>query len=232
MTDRFRKRRAMAIGTIRRGDRHYAARMRNVLATLVAVISVVGCGGDDGGSPGTVDGSIDTPGPVDAANDSPPAMAFALTSTAYAEGAMIPVVHTCDGANTSPPLAWTNPPAGTMGFAIIFIDVFNAQQPLVHSIIYDIPLATTSLPANVQKAYAPNNVAGAHQTTAYDNSTRGYLGPCPPPADAAHTYELALYALSVPTLPNGSMGTSKAQAKAAILANMLGVAKLNGTADR
>jgi Raf kinase inhibitor-like YbhB/YbcL family protein len=219
----------MPFGTIRRSDRHYAARMRNVLATLVAVISLVGCGGDDGGSPVTVDGSIDSPLTVDAAIDSPPALTFALTSTAYAEGATIPVVHTCDGANTSPPLAWTNPPAGTMSFAVIFTDRSNM---LTHSVIYDIPSTAMTLPANVQKVYAPNNVTGAHQTTGYDNSTRGYLGPCPPTAQGPHTYELALYALSVATLPNGSMATTKAQASTAILANMLGVAKLTGTVDR
>ena len=32
-------------------------------------------------------------------------MTFALTSTAFAEGAPIPVQYTCDGADVSPPLA-------------------------------------------------------------------------------------------------------------------------------
>src|SRR6266516_4497305 len=39
-------------------------------------------------------------------------MAFSVTSTAFREGAGIPVKHTCDGADVSPPLAWSGAPAG------------------------------------------------------------------------------------------------------------------------
>src|SRR5881409_3464237 len=38
-------------------------------------------------------------------------MAFSLTSAAFKDGAAIPVKHTCDGADVSPPLAWTGAPA-------------------------------------------------------------------------------------------------------------------------
>lgn len=203
-------------------------------ALLVGIVGVLGLGacGDDGGSPGTADASTDSAivdAAIDAAIDAPSA-AFTLTSPTITNAMPIPVVHTCDGANTSPALAWTSPPAGTMSFAIIFTDKTNG---LIHSVIYDIPASAIGLPANVQKTFAPNNVTGAHQTTAYDNNTRGYLGPCPPPADAAHIYELMLYALSVPTLPGGAtMGTTKAQARTAILANDLAMVALTGTADR
>ena len=191
-------------------------------------VLTAGCGGDD---PGV---TVDAPrsdssgsGTVDAAVDSPPASTFTLTSSAYTEGQPIPPVHSCDGANTSPPLAWTNPPSGAMSFAIVFTDKTNG---LIHSIIYDIPSTTTSLPAAVEKEYAPASVAGAHQTPAY-NTTRGYMGPCPSPADPAHTYELAIYAINATTLPGSMMSTTRAQANTAIQANNLGVAKLTGTFD-
>jgi len=35
-----------------------------------------------------------------------------FTSSAFAEGAMIPVKYTCDGQDISPPLAWTDVPGG------------------------------------------------------------------------------------------------------------------------
>ena len=201
-------------------------------ALFVSVLGVLGsCSGDDGPS-GAVDASTDgattDASTIDAAIDAP-AGVFRLTSATITEGMPFPLVHICDGANTSPALSWTNPPAGTMSFAIVFTDKTNG---LIHSVIYDIPANLTGLPANVQKAYAPNNVIGAHQATGYDNTTRGYLGPCPPPADPAHTYEFTLYALNAPTLPGATMGTTRMAARTAILANDLAMVSLTATADR
>jgi Raf kinase inhibitor-like YbhB/YbcL family protein len=99
---------------------------------------------------------------------------------------------------------------------------------LVHWVLFDIPAASTSLPADVEKAYQPSNVAGARQTTSFDPGTRGYLGPCPPKPDT-HTYEFALHALDVATLPGADTTTSRTDAVALIAAHDLGVAKLTGT---
>src|SRR5881392_3770958 len=38
------------------------------------------------------------------------AMAFSLTSTAFTEGSAVPPKYTCDGADVSPPLAWSDAP--------------------------------------------------------------------------------------------------------------------------
>jgi hypothetical protein len=164
-------------------------------------------GGGDGGA--TVDGGGDSGSGV-----------FTLTSSTWTEGGMIPVASTCNGANTSPPLAWTNAPPGTQSYALVLTDLSNN---LVHSVMYDVPSSLSSLPAGVEKAYQPSNVTGAKQTLAYDNSTRGYMGPCPP---SEHTYELALHALDVATLPGATMSTTRAQAVTIIQAHDLGVAKL------
>ena len=199
-------------------------------ALFVCVLALGACG-DDGGSPGTADAGIDSAvidGSIDGAIDAP-AGAFTLTSSTITEGGAIPLTHVCanrGGMNLSPQLTWTNAPAGTMSFAIVFTDIFNPSQPFVHSVIYDIPASLTGLPADVEKVYAPTDVAGAHQTLGYNNTTRGYLGPCP---DAMHTYEFALYALPTTTLPSSSMGTTRTAAVTAILANDLAVTKLTGT---
>ncbi len=200
------------------------------MRSALLCVLLVACG-DDGGT--SIDAGGDATGTVDAAIDGPrldaPPAAFTLTSTAYAAGATIPAVHTCDGANTSPPLAWTNPPAGTMSYAIVFTDTNNG---LIHSVIYDIPSTLSALPADVDNAYAPADVPGAHQTAAYNAGTRGYLGPCPPPADNAHTYVFTLYALGVATLPGAGTNTTRMQAQTLIQANDLAMATYSGTYDR
>src|SRR5215475_7643598 len=40
-----------------------------------------------------------------------------LTSSAFVEGGAIPAQYTCDGANISPPLAWSNLPSNTKAIA-------------------------------------------------------------------------------------------------------------------
>ncbi len=196
---------------------------------LIPLLLLVGCG-DDGGSSIQADAaSLDAPGGGDGSVDAPPSSAFALTSPTIIEGGVIPLTHVCTnqgGMNLSPMLAWTNPPAGTMSYAIVFKDIFNPQSPFLHSVIYDIPSSATGLPADVDKVYAPPDVAGAHQTLGYNGTTRGYLGPCP---GVKHTYELAVYALPTATLTGATMNTSLANAAAMIVANNLGVAKLTGT---
>jgi Raf kinase inhibitor-like YbhB/YbcL family protein len=196
---------------------------------LLAVLSLAACGDDVGTNTG--DAAIDSStadGPeIDAAIDAAAGL-FTLTSTAYADGGVIPLAHVCaqqTGMNQSPPLAWTNPPAGTMSFAIVFTDIHDPQDPFIHSVIYDIPSTATSVPGNISRMYAPPDVAGAHQTNAYDGA-RGYAGPCP---GEMHTYEHAIYALPTATLTGATMATNRTAATNLIKANNLGVAKLLGT---
>lgn len=149
---------------------------------------------------------------------------FVLTSTAFVEGGAIPDANSCTGnINQSPPLAWTGAPAGAKSFALTFVDMSNN---LIHAVAYDIPSTLTSLPAAVERAYAPASVPGMHQTTSYDNATRGYLGPCPP---NQHTYVFTLYALDVAPLTDATMATTRDEAVALIGAHSLGSATLSGT---
>src|SRR5271155_489980 len=93
-----------------------------------------------------------------------------LTSTGITDGGTIPDKYTCspDGkmmtqpANmTSPPLAWTNPPAGTQSFVLLLHDPdAHARKTLdniTHWIIFNIPGDSTGLPEGV-KADAPATV--------------------------------------------------------------------------
>jgi Raf kinase inhibitor-like YbhB/YbcL family protein len=194
-----------------------------------ALLLVLGCGGSDPSAIDAIgedDALVIIDGPLTGIDTPPTEMA--ITSTAFAAGGAIPAVHTCDGDGTSPPLAWTDPPAGTQSFAIVFRDTIG----LIHSVIYDIPGSVTSLPADVEKVYAPADVPGAHQSLTLGGVAHGYTGPCPPPNSDAHTYEFELFALGVAVLPGADMTTTQSQARTLILANDLGSVKLAGTYDR
>src|SRR6188472_3496448 len=73
-----------------------------------------------------------------------------ITSTAMTHEGTVPSRYTCDGANVSPPLAWTEVPAGTKSFALVVTDP-DAPDPKapkttwVHWVLYDVPAATHEL---------------------------------------------------------------------------------------
>lgn len=196
------------------------------MRTALFALLLIGCGGDDDGPLGPLLPDAATGGTADAAIDSPPQTGtFTLTSPTITEGGVIPPAHVCatrGGMNLSPALMFANVPAGTMSFAVTLTDLSNG---LVHSAIYDIPGTVTGLPADVDKVYAPPDVAGAHQTNAYNNM-RGWAGPCP---STMHTYQLKVYALSTATLPNATMNTTKDQVVTTASANDLGAATLTAT---
>ncbi len=196
------------------------------------LLLVAACGGDDSSSSQN-DAAVDGAGSntTDAAPniDAPSGGMFTLTSPVLTEGATIMAVNTCDGANTSPELAWTGNAMGAMSYAVVLTDKTN---DLVHWVIYDIPANATGLPAAVQKTYAPTNVTGAHQTASYQPTTRGYLGPCPPANGGAHTYEFAAYGIDAATLPGATMMTAPPQAATLITQHMTAKATLTGMYER
>ncbi len=150
---------------------------------------------------------------------------FALTSTAFEEGGDIPLVHTCDGDNISPALAWTSPPPGTMSYAIVFNDI---TFDFLHSVTWDIPASVTSIPADIDKSFEPADLPGAKQAPSYLGPP-GYAGPCPP---AEHTYEFRVHALGVATLPGVGAQTNRATARTAIEGASIGFATLQGNFQR
>lgn len=155
-------------------------------------------------------------------------MAFSLTSAAFAEGAAIPTKHTCDGADASPPLAWSGTPPRTAAFALIADDPDAPAGTWVHWVLYNLPPTVSRLPENVPKTETLPELAGALQGRT-DFRRPGYGGPCPPPGPA-HRYFFKLYALdaSLKLKP----GATKADVEAAMKGHLLGTAQLTGTYAR
>jgi Raf kinase inhibitor-like YbhB/YbcL family protein len=154
-------------------------------------------------------------------------MAFSLSSPAFADGAAIPVEHTCDGADASPPLAWSDAPPGTRAFALIADDPDAPAGTWVHWVLYNLPPATSQLPGRIAKVETLD-LGGARQGR-NDFRHPGYGGPCPP-AGPAHRYFFKLYALDAPLELRPS--AQKQDVEAAMQGHTLGVAQLMGTYAR
>jgi Raf kinase inhibitor-like YbhB/YbcL family protein len=119
------------------------------------------------------------------------AMPFSLTSTAFANGGEIPKRYTCDGADHSPALNWSDVPTGAQSLALIADDPDAPVGTWTHWILWNIPAKATALPEGAAKVELLDN--GAHQGR-NDFKHVGYGGPCPP-AGKPHRYFFKLYAL-------------------------------------
>ena len=155
------------------------------------------------------------------------AAAFSVTSDAFAEGEAIPAVHTCDGDNTSPPLAWSGAPEGTQAFALILDDPdAPTDEPFVHFVVYDLPGGETGLEEGIPVPAQPD--AGGFQG-GNDFGRTGWGGPCPPQGET-HTYVFTLYALDAPL--GLDAGATKQQVLDAAEGHLLGEARLTGAYGR
>jgi Raf kinase inhibitor-like YbhB/YbcL family protein len=153
-------------------------------------------------------------------------MPLRLSSPAFQHNGLIPEKYTCDGANTAPPLAWSNVPAGAKSLAMI-VDDPDAPDPkapkrtFVHWVVYNLPPVATSIGEGSKLP------AGAREGV-NDSKKVGYGGPCPP--IGRHRYFFKLYALDT-TL--GDLGTpTKQKLEEAMRAHILEHAELIGLYER
>ena len=114
-----------------------------------------------------------------------------LKTTSFTPGGFIPKRFTCEAADVSPALAWTDPPPGTQSFAIIEDDPDAPSGTFVHWLVYNLPAAYRRLPEAVS---GNDQMPGGERQGTNDFSRTGYSGPCPPPG-RPHRYFIRLYAL-------------------------------------
>ena len=154
------------------------------------------------------------------------AAALTLKSSAFAAGATIPKKHTCDAEDVSPPLTWSDPPAGTQSFALIVDDPDAPVGTWVHWVLYDLPVTARELPEGVAKQ--EQLPSGARQGR-NDFRKTGYGGPCPPPGKP-HRYFFKLYALDGKL--NLKAGATKADIEQAMQGHILAQGELMGRYGR
>lgn len=153
-------------------------------------------------------------------------MAFAISSSSFANGRDIPKKFTCDGADVSPELSWTQPPAGTQSFALIADDPDAPVGTWTHWVIFDLPPTTSALPEGVSKI---DELPGGGRQGRNDFHKIGYGGPCPP-AGKPHRYFFKLYALDRKL--DLKPGSSKQDLEQAMQSHILGKADCVGKYGR
>jgi Raf kinase inhibitor-like YbhB/YbcL family protein len=160
-------------------------------------------------------------------------MAIEITSTAFGNGEPIPKKYTGEGADVSPPLAWSGVPDGAKELALICDDPdAPTPEPWVHWVIYRIPANVTALPEGVDTASQPSQPAGALQgkNSWPSGQTVGYRGPMPPPRHGVHHYFFKLYALDAAL--DVEAGASKNSLLQALEGHVLDQGQLMGTYER
>lgn len=153
-------------------------------------------------------------------------MAITILSSSFAHGQPIPLRHTGDGVNTSPPLMWDGVPEAAQSLALICDDPDAPKRVWVHWVLYGLPPTLTDLPEAVPTT--PTLPDGSkHGKT--DFGTVGYGGPAPPKGKP-HRYYFKLYALDVVIgLPDGA---TKDELLAAMNGHILAKGELMGTYQR
>lgn len=124
-----------------------------------------------------------------------------IFSTAFADGDTMPRQYTGDGDDISPPLQWSNVPAGSEEFVLMCLDPDTSSEkdrPFVHWLAYGIPNSVSALPEDLPMR---GEFTGSLQLSQGINSFGrvGYNGPLPHRGDSPHHYVFRLYALDKKT---------------------------------
>jgi Raf kinase inhibitor-like YbhB/YbcL family protein len=123
-----------------------------------------------------------------------PPRPMTLTTTAFADGTVIPPKYTQAGEQVSPALTWTNVPPGTQAFVLNMRDPDVARnrttEDQVHWVVWNIPGTATGLPEGV--AAGATRPDGSQQISA---SGPSYRGPGAPANGPMHHYTFEIYAL-------------------------------------
>ncbi|RVU01008.1 YbhB/YbcL family Raf kinase inhibitor-like protein [Mucilaginibacter limnophilus] len=105
----------------------------------------------------------------------------------------------CNGKNLSPELHWSNPPAGTKGFAVTMYDPdAPTGSGFWHWVVINLPASTSQLSQGAGNADLKLLPAGSLQGQ-NDTGSQGYQGPCPDD-DTPHRYLITVYALNTDKL--------------------------------
>ncbi len=155
---------------------------------------------------------------------------FTLRSSAFEDNGRIPDRFTVEGEDRSPPLEWSDAPAGTQGYAIVCEDI-DTPRPFIHWVIYSLAPTVTSLPEGLPRERELTEPLTARQgVTSFGKDHVGYRGPATPRGDKPHRYRFTIYALkATPELPPGMPASALRQK---IKESILGEATITGTFSR
>jgi hypothetical protein len=142
-----------------------------------------------------------------------------VSSSAFAANQAIPPEFTCDGSQRSPPLSWSEVPAGTRSLALLVEDPDSLSGNFTHWLVTGIAPGVRALPAGAP--LPPGAVAARN-----GNGEIGYTGPCP--FSGRHRYVFWVMALDT------SIKSPRNQDElyAAITGHVLALGRLGATYSR
>ncbi len=130
-------------------------------------------------------------------------LAFAVSSSAYADGSPIPAKYSVDGGNTSIPLTWRHAPSGTQSFMVLMYDEHPDAYDFIHWHVINIPAHVNAIVENASRKDAmPTGSTELHHYFGdhLAQGARGYGGPQPPPGldpeTGTHLYRTVVLALA------------------------------------
>lgn len=211
----------------------------------------MGCAGGDNGSSssdtnsvassiGVSSSSVAVSSSSVSVSSAPMVLPFEIGSTEFADGAQLPSQYTCDGKRFgegySPYLMWSDGPAGTQSYALIFIDTTLTERTPpdlngYHWMMWNIPTSVNALPEQLSNDAQPAAMAGATQYGAHF-ARNGYFGPCPNIGNGneTHDYTFVVYAMPQESISVNFQGNGTARVQNGVNyfeANNIGKAVFN-----
>ena len=182
------------------------------IASALALVALASCGGTSRASnESTGEGAV----------ENATLTKLQLTSDAFKHGQPIPTQYTCDGADQTPALHWSDPPAGTRSFALVIDDPDAPSGTFRHWGVFDIPATARSIGGGQKLGTEVSN----------DFGKPGYGGPCPPKGHGPHHYHFKLFALDVERL-GVSPGATVVDVENAAQKHAIAQGELVGTYER
>lgn len=148
-------------------------------------------------------------------------MAFTLSSEAFQHNETMPAKFTCHGIDVSPPLTWSDPPAGTESFALIVEDPEAVTGIYTQWVVCNLPSNTRELSEAVTSV---DDLPGNATLGVNSMGEAGYTGPCPDTTTDRAVFHL--YALD--TMLNASLGVERKDVEAQMDGHVLDEAELIG----
>lgn len=101
----------------------------------------------------------------------------------------------CSGANLSPQLSWSNPPANAKSYGLTMYDPDASTGGWWHWALFNLPASLHELPEGASKNHLLLPLGSREGLN--DFGDLGYGGACPPAGEPPHHYIITIYALKI-----------------------------------
>ena len=108
-------------------------------------------------------------------------LSIEVTSSEFNERRRIPRKYSCTQEDISPPIAWSEPPQGTVSLALVVDSDQFPGPPYAHWVVWGISPDTKAIPEAVPNAPEAPSIGPTARQGTNGNEMIGWSGPCPPP---------------------------------------------------